>query len=594
MKAFQIHTYFKQTHIHSIDMPLRTIPNIFTSLAAVLLASIAAIANAAEPATFEWQSLDIPKALVAVGVWGDMVKWRETLHQQGIEYDDGYRYQNGYHRPAVQMVNIPTELADFQRYSTIVLINVDAPALGPARLEAIRQFVENGGGLVVLGGYWAFERGAYANTPLAELLPVELQSRGDLPQDRAGIVLSPATSSDWKWNKLDFSAQPRAFFLHSLKPKPEAKVILQAGELPAMIAGTFGKGRVVASALTVNGLPTENALAYWDWADWPALLGQAIEWAGANRPLKIEQTTTSNATTIDEEEAEKLRLEFQPLSKEVVARFIASPTAPAADAIFALIFPENKQKAELTPEFVSALAAHAQADWSKTLVGVADSLNPSLQQRSVALELLGATKSPAAGKLLLAALNDTDVATGAIAGLRRMNDAAHRPALLKLYEKCLASSDFRNYGEDTLGDTTAGVQGRIAVASAIALYHMGDSAGVERLVELHREIRLLRRIFFNAAKRRVVETDPTGVALRAAIYKKAIDFSALEQELLKEAGPIPASQHASFIKVANAATQPEDVLWLAAALHHTPGKADWSGLSQAKDGIIRRLASFQK
>ena len=586
-------------------MPLQAIrfrsASLSDLLSAVMLFTMAANSFAVEPAsiktaqgvTLQWKSLEIPKALVAVGVWGDMVKWREALHHQGIEYDDGYRYQNGYHRPAVQMVDIPTELADYRRYSTVVLINVDAPALGAARLAAIRQFVEQGGGLVVLGGYWAFERGAYADTPLAELLPVELQPRGDLPQDRAGAILTAGPASDWNWNQINFAAQPRTFYLHSLVAKPNAQVILQAGKHPAMIAGEFGQGRVVASALTVNGLSTSDALAFWDWADWPAVLGQTIEWAGANRPLNTQTTTAATTAPIDEEEAEKLRLEFQPLSKDVVARFTASPTAPAADAIFAILFPENKPKIELTDELVAALAAQAQAEWSETLERVADSLNPSLQQRSAALELLGATKSPAATKILLAALNDTDVATGAIAGLRRTNDAAPRPALIKLYEKHLASSDFRNYGEDSLGNTSAGVEGRIAIASAIALYHLGDPGGVERLVNLHREIRVLRRIFSNAAKRRVVETDPTGIALRAAIYKKAGDFSALEQQLLAAAGPVPVSQHQAFVTFAKSATQPEDVLWLAAALHRTPGNTDWSGLSQAKDGIVRRLATAE-
>jgi uncharacterized membrane protein len=583
-------------------MQFQTLPSHAGLLAAavfgILLFSLASVSPAAEPTVnqnavpvvFQWQALEIPKALVAVGVWGDNFQWSEALHQQGIEYQSAYRAQNAYHRPQVQMVDMPTELADYQRFSTVVLINVDAPALGPARLEAIRQFVERGGGLVVLGGYWAFERGAYAGTPLEEMLPVKLPPRGEFHHARTGTLLAADAFSDWHW-KVNFDAAPRAFYYHPLIAKPRANTILHAGDSPVMFTGSFGVGRVVACGLTVNGKPSGAGLAFWDWEDWPALLGQAIEWAGANRPLHARQTVAAKTVSIDADEAEKLRLGFQKLSPEVLARFIASPTAPAADAIFSLLFPENQQQIEFSPALVAALAERVQPEWSEALVQAADSLNPNLPQRRVALELLGATQVPVAAKSLLVALDDTDISTAAIAGLRRLQDAAQRPALERLYEKSLASADFRNFGEGTLGNTSASVQGRIAVACAIALYHLGDASGVQRLVELHREIRLLRRIYNNAAKRRVVETDPTGIAIRAAIYKQAADFSALEQQLLQAAGPVPESQRAAFAALAKNATQAEDVLWLAAAMHRTPGSVDWSALAQAKDGIIRRLAS---
>ncbi|MFH0901336.1 MAG: glutamine amidotransferase, partial [Pseudomonadota bacterium] len=70
-------------------------------------------------------------------------------------------------------------------FDAVILLNFEH---GPYRispyLESIRAFVENGGGLVMVGGDLAFSSGRYANTPLAEALPVEL-----LPADLASPEL---------------------------------------------------------------------------------------------------------------------------------------------------------------------------------------------------------------------------------------------------------------------------------------------------------------------------------------------------------------------------------------------------------------------
>src|SRR5262249_11412473 len=41
-------------------------------------------------------------------------------------------------------------------------------------LENIRAYIENGGGFVMIGGDQSFSSGAYAGTPVAEALPVDL------------------------------------------------------------------------------------------------------------------------------------------------------------------------------------------------------------------------------------------------------------------------------------------------------------------------------------------------------------------------------------------------------------------------------------
>jgi uncharacterized membrane protein len=174
-----------------------------------------------------WKPLVIPNALVVVGPWGDEFRWREALHAQGIRYDDAYRAHNVYHRPFVQMHRMPASAAEYRRYSVIVLADVDAPALGEERLAVLSDFVNDGGGLIVLGGYWAFQRGGYAGTPLAEMLPVRWTEKDDLRAHPGGALLAAATQATWKL-EAKFASAPRAFYLHDFAAKENTTVQLIA------------------------------------------------------------------------------------------------------------------------------------------------------------------------------------------------------------------------------------------------------------------------------------------------------------------------------------------------------------------------------
>ena len=66
----------------------------------------------------------------------------------------------------------PTTRKDLFAFDTVILGDVPVENLGPEGAERLRQFVEEGGGLLILGGRRHNGMG-WTNTPLAELLPVE-------------------------------------------------------------------------------------------------------------------------------------------------------------------------------------------------------------------------------------------------------------------------------------------------------------------------------------------------------------------------------------------------------------------------------------
>jgi uncharacterized membrane protein len=73
---------------------------------------------------------------------------------------------------------IPIGLAPLVQYDSIILANVPATQLSPQRMETLESYVRDlGGGLVVSGGPDTYGPGGYFQTPLEEMLPVEMQIR---------------------------------------------------------------------------------------------------------------------------------------------------------------------------------------------------------------------------------------------------------------------------------------------------------------------------------------------------------------------------------------------------------------------------------
>ena len=72
----------------------------------------------------------------------------------------------------------PTDLVALQNSDAIILSNVSADELSALQMEHIESYVRDiGKGLVVIGGDRAFGRGGYHETPLEEVLPLEMTPR---------------------------------------------------------------------------------------------------------------------------------------------------------------------------------------------------------------------------------------------------------------------------------------------------------------------------------------------------------------------------------------------------------------------------------
>ena len=94
-----------------------------------------------------------------------------------------------------QPVDIPERLSELSAYDAIVLDNIPADSLTVGQIAALQQGAQRfGRGLIVVGGTSAYGPGAYANTPLEELLPVDVKVTEGKERQRVALLLVIDTS----------------------------------------------------------------------------------------------------------------------------------------------------------------------------------------------------------------------------------------------------------------------------------------------------------------------------------------------------------------------------------------------------------------
>ncbi len=129
-------------------------------------------------------------------------------------------------------------------YDVIVLANVDSTQLKTGELELTRAFVgERGGGLLVLGAR-AFQRQGLRDTPLEDVLPLELA-------DRTGGVLQAAASPGTNRVALTSAGEEHPMMQLATTPAENAR---RWATVPALASiSTLGGPRPGAAVLALTG-----------------------------------------------------------------------------------------------------------------------------------------------------------------------------------------------------------------------------------------------------------------------------------------------------------------------------------------------------
>lgn len=156
----------------------------------------------------------------------------------------------------------PTTVEGLAAYDTIILsdIGADTFLLHPETLfkskiranplKLIAEYVSNGGGLLMVGGFMSFSgfggNACYHNTILADVLPVTMLGFDDRVECPEGINPKPVAENA---EILSLPAEwPHFLGYQRLRAKADAKTILTHENDPFLVLGEYGKGRTAAFA----------------------------------------------------------------------------------------------------------------------------------------------------------------------------------------------------------------------------------------------------------------------------------------------------------------------------------------------------------
>src|SRR5204863_3145818 len=107
---------------------------------------------------------------------------------------------------------IPPSAVPLQVYDSLVLVNVPTTSLTLDQQTTLQSYVQDyGRGLVVVGGNTSFSLGGYANSPLADLLPVDpaTPARRELGSVALILVIDKSGSMDLSRNDVSKIAMAR-------------------------------------------------------------------------------------------------------------------------------------------------------------------------------------------------------------------------------------------------------------------------------------------------------------------------------------------------------------------------------------------------
>lgn len=235
-----------------------------------------------------------------------------SIHTKGFdsftttEYNEGVHWlraaleANGWdvdHMPGHLVARaFPASVEAFNAYDVVMLSDIGANTILlhpdtfnrskplPNRLEVLRDYVAQGGGYVMIGGYLTFQgidaKGQYAGSAAEDALPVTLMRTDDRVEAPAGVAPTVTDAAHPILRDVK-GAWPALLGYNRVAARPGASVIATAGADPLLVAGGHGEGRSVAFMSDCG--PHWAPPPFVDWTGYAALWNGIAEWAGGHR-----------------------------------------------------------------------------------------------------------------------------------------------------------------------------------------------------------------------------------------------------------------------------------------------------------------------
>jgi uncharacterized membrane protein len=230
-----------------------------------------------------------------------------TIHQKGFdsftttEYGEGHMWISAALKAAgIDFEHMPSHIAnnafpstpeEMAAYDVIMLSDIGSNTLllpaetftnsipSPNRLQSLKTYVENGGGLVMIGGYLTFQgidgKARYGGSPVEDALPVTMLPGDDRVEAPQGVEPTVAQADHPIVAGMP-ATWPALLGYNRLIPRVEATVVAEAGGDPLITVWSHGKGRAVAYASDCG--PHWAPPPFVEWDGYGRLWTQLVRW----------------------------------------------------------------------------------------------------------------------------------------------------------------------------------------------------------------------------------------------------------------------------------------------------------------------------
>ena len=354
------------------------------------------------------------------------------------------------------MDEFPDQYDKLLTFDVLVLDNVHVRHLGERRRAMVADFVRHGGGLLVFGGYWNLSLGMDHNTYLAELLPIRIRKYRDLVRDNGGLRLKVEVTdffADVDWSKAAY-----AFTVDKSELKDGARVLVTAGGHPAIVASTYGKGRIITVLMNQHGDYPDDRKPYWQWSQYPKLLAACLDWLGEGCKGQVARRQKARELDTSKMMPEELLLKASELTAQEFTAKLKEAMANVVDAESAKTLLETAVDSADKIEDLNVLAR--LADLTRPYIdGSFSELGEQLVEnrlefiRQAGYQILGLAGDRKYRPILEKGLKEelTEIAREALVGLGRLGDSASQKAVRQYLrdgsEKLLARSVLFRLGD---------------------------------------------------------------------------------------------------------------------------------------------------
>jgi uncharacterized membrane protein len=233
---------------------------------------------------------------------------KTTFHQKGVDSFILTTYSEavGWLRAALEAggwdvdflpnhvagTKFPGTADELKNYRCVILSDIGANTLllhpqtfaaserTPNRLAAIRDYVVDGGGFIMVGGYLTFQgidaKARYAGTPVEDVLPVTLSVNDDRMEVPEGVVPQVVAKKHPIVQGLE-QLWPALLGYNVVTPRKGAHVIATVREDPLLAVHQFKGGRTVA--FTSDCGPHWAPPAFCEWNGYKTLWQRMVGWA---------------------------------------------------------------------------------------------------------------------------------------------------------------------------------------------------------------------------------------------------------------------------------------------------------------------------